>query len=380
MVGDMLRGLTVFAICLVAAMLPAEPAVAQAGFAVDTEASCTSSSCHTNLGKQKFVHEPAAANGEQCVVCHQTRREGRHGFEIAAEEGELCAFCHEDMAEREFAHVPVAEGLCSFCHDPHQTENPKQLYFPPNSELCFSCHDDQPFKNVVTHGPVQEGACLKCHDPHSSDHYSQLKAEPPELCFQCHNRTQKDHEGKRLPSPKPAFDSQALNRHAPFEAGDCVTCHTPHAGPNYRLLMAPYPKGLYASFSPDKYVCFMCHDEEAFAKPRTLTDTNFRNGNLNLHYRHVNRDKGRGCKACHHHHAAANEKLIRDVAPFGKRAINISKFQLTEDGATCAPTCHRQVTYDRYEPVDNKFRVTPREGADATPDELQRAKREQLGE
>jgi len=375
----MFRLVAVTVPCLLWALTLAVPATAQTAFPIDPEGSCISSSCHDDMAKQKFVHA-AAADGEQCVICHEPPDEGRHAFELTAEDAELCAMCHGDVAEKEFKHVPVAEGMCTFCHDPHQSENPKQLNFPPNSELCFNCHDSEAFGGPTTHGPVGEGQCLKCHDAHTSDYAFQLRAEPPDLCFGCHKRALKDHKDRILPSPKRMFDNADLKLHAPFEAGMCLTCHLPHASPNYRLLLEPYTETLYTSFSPDKYVCFMCHDAEVFEEPRTLEATGFRNGNLNLHYRHVNRKKGRSCKACHHHHGAPNERLIRDEIPFGTRRINITKFEKTETGATCAPTCHREVSYDRYDPVINELRVTPRQGADATPEELQRAKKEQLDE
>lgn len=375
----MLRLLAATVLFFLGASVSALPAAAQAGFPIDPEASCVSSSCHDDMAKQEFVHA-AAADGEQCVTCHEPPQEGRHAFELAVAEEELCAMCHGDMADKEYKHVPVAEGMCTFCHDPHQSDNPKQLNFPPNSELCFNCHDSEEFEGPTTHGPVGEGQCLKCHDPHTSDHAYQLRAEPPDLCFGCHNRALKDPKGRTLPAPKNTFRDDTLNLHPPFEAGMCLGCHLPHAGANYRLLLEPYPETLYASFSPDKYVCFMCHDDSAFAEARTLEATEFRNGNLNLHYRHVNRQKGRSCKACHHHHGAPNERLIRDKIPFGKRTINIRKFERTQTGGSCSPTCHRPVSYDRYEPVFNTLKVTPREGVDATPEELERAKEEQLDE
>jgi predicted CXXCH cytochrome family protein len=143
------------------------------------------------------------------------------------------------------------------------------------------------------------------------------------------------------------------------------------------LLKSAYPSSFYTSFSKEKYICFNCHDEKAFAEPRTLDATGFRNGNLNLHYRHVNRKKGRTCRACHHHHSADRPKLIRKAVRFGTRAINIKEYEKTETGGKCAPLCHSVVQYDRYDPVQNSLKVTLRKGADATPEELQSAKARQ---
>lgn len=275
-----------------------------------------------------------AADGEMCIACHEMPEEGKHRFQL------------------------MAEG----------------------AELCFSCHDEDSFAGKTVHGPVAKGECIKCHNPHASDQERMLRKTIPDLCFDCHKRALKDAKGKVLPSPKRTFEDEEMKLHPPFAEGECLYCHNPHASPNYRLLAGFYPEGLYANFSKNEYVCFNCHGDDAFIEPRTLEETNFRNGNLNLHYRHVNRKKGRSCKACHHHHGTQNEKLIRERTPFGGRHINIRDFSRSETGGTCAPTCHRQVSYDRFEPVLNSLRVTPREGVDATPAELERARKEELGQ
>ncbi len=346
-------------------------------FALAPGQSCMSASCHTDLGKKKYVHL-VAADGTTCMVCHQSIEQGVHGFKLTADGGALCAQCHGDKVDKKHKHVPVELGLCTFCHNPHQSDNPRQLNYPLES-LCTVCHTQQPFTgDKVTHGPVAEGQCIKCHNPHSSDHPKQLEAAVPDLCFGCHDKSQKDAKGRRLPPVKATFENEELNRHMPFALGACLSCHNPHASPNYRLLEdGGYPESFYATYSKDKYICFSCHSEKAFAEPRTLTDTAFRNGNLNLHYRHVNRKKGRTCRACHHHHGAESPKLIRKTIPFGNRFINIKVFEKTETGGKCGPTCHPTVRYDRYEPVQNLLKVTPRQGADATQEELEQARKTQ---
>jgi len=327
--------------------------------------SCMSAACHADLGKKKYVHL-VAADGTACITCHQAPDPTRHSFKLMAEGGELCETCHGVKTDKQHKHVPVALRLCTFCHDPHQADHPNQLRFPPTAELCFNCHDKNAFKGTVVHGPVGEDQCLKCHDPHTSEHPKQTRAAVPDLCFGCHDKSQKDARGKRLPSPKRTFDNKELTHHLPFGEGQCLTCHDPHSSPNHRLLKSPYPESFYTSYSSDKYICFSCHDEKAFREPRTTSATGFRNGNLNLHYRHVNRKKGRTCRACHHHHGAENTKLIRKNVPFGDRYITIEDFELTETGGKCGPTCHPVVRYDRSEAVQNTLKVTPRQGDDAT--------------
>lgn len=338
-------------------------------------ASCTNSSCHEDMATAGVVH-PAAADGDSCTSCHfPGDDETVHEFELADEPPALCFMCHEDMTEgRETIHPPVADGMCTMCHNPHQSDNPRMLEMPL-AELCVMCHADAPFTgDEVTHGPVAKGQCIQCHDPHAGDHPRMLKAEEPDLCFRCHNRTQKDPQGRPLPPTRAAFNNDALSQHPPFAAGTCTMCHMPHAGPNYRLLFAPYPETFYAPFSEDAYVCFQCHDSEAFTEPRTMDATGFRNGNLNLHYRHVNREKGRTCRACHDQHAGAYPHVIHDRVPFGKRYINLENVEFTETGGTCGPTCHPVVKYDRFDPQQPTFRVSRREGSDATAEELEAAK------
>lgn len=329
------------------------------------------SACHSDLAKQEFVHL-VASQGQMCVICHQAVDQGKHRFRFTAEGGTLCTQCHSTVVDKPFKHVPAAFGLCTFCHNPHQADNPKQLNYPPGS-LCTMCHVQiVPTAARAVHRPAGSGQCTECHDPHSSELARQLNASVPELCFGCHDQAQQGDNGVTLPAVQPLFEDQALHRHSPFARGECLTCHEPHASKHYRLQKRAYPESIYTSFAVDKYFCFGCHDERAFTEPRTVTATNFRNGNLNLHYRHVNRAKGRSCRACHHHHAARRPALVVDQVPFGERLIDIAEFAPTEAGATCGPTCHRTMRYDRYVPDSNALKVTPREGRDATIEELRR--------
>jgi len=339
--------------------------------------SCLSAGCHEDLGQKNVVHMPAAS-GTTCVFCHAASEPGRHEFKLAAQGSKLCAGCHNVLGDKRNQHMPVKMGMCTMCHEPHQSDNRKLLKARPVSKLCFGCHSESAFQDKVTHGPVEEGSCTGCHEPHASDHARLIKAAMPELCFECHNRNLRDADGKSLSAAKKTFDDETLTKHMPFGIGQCAMCHAPHASPNHRLLNAPYPAEFYTSYSEDKYFCFGCHDAGAFAAPRTLTATEFRNGDLNLHFRHVNRDKGRTCRACHDHHAAENPKLIRDSVPFGNRFISITNFELTASGGQCGPTCHALVKYDRLEAEENALKVSPRQGEDASFEEPERLRQEQM--
>jgi predicted CXXCH cytochrome family protein len=340
--------------------------------------SCASSSCHADHQSGTNFHN--VKDGQEfCADCHVADEAGDHEFHFAASGGQLCASCHLDLTEHEYVHGPVEAGLCTFCHSAHETPYPQQMKFPPEA-LCVSCHDDLVPEGVKTvHGPVGQGLCTSCHDPHSSSIDDYLVDEVPQLCFNCHDQDQTDHDGNRLPAVEPSFVDKSLNQHPPFARGDCLLCHDPHASDNIRLQRRPYSHAFYVEFSSEKYFCLMCHGDKIFTEPRTLISTQFRNGNLNLHYRHVDQKKGRGCRACHHQHASRLEAQIATDTPFGKQNIGIRAFAKTENGGTCESLCHRPVRYDRVNPVDNLFMVTPREGVDASESELTRASQEHDG-
>ena len=99
-------------------------------------------------------------------------------------------------------------------------------------------------------------------------------------------------------------------------------------------------------------MCFGCHNKEVATKEFTETLTDFRNGKLNLHFLHVNREKGRSCKACHEVHAGSQEKHIAKDVPYGKSnwmlPINYTK---TETGGSCVVGCHKVKPYDRKNPI-----------------------------
>lgn len=238
---------------------------------------------------------------------------------------------------------------------------------------CINRKTENEFNGAVIHGPVSEGKCMKCHSPHASATKKGLKADIPALCLGCHDKAVRDNKNRLLPSLKAVLEDSNIVRHKPFADGDCLCCHDPHVSSHYRLLNDDHTTSFYTSYSKEKYICFNCHSEKAFSEPRTLTDTNFRNGNLNLHYRHVNRRKGRSCQVCHHHHASRNAALIREKMSFGEREINITEFEKIGNGGKCAPSCHSVAQYDRLEPFRNSIKGTERKGKDAKYEDLMQA-------
>jgi predicted CXXCH cytochrome family protein len=136
--------------------------------------------------------------------------------------------------------------------------------------------------------------------------------------------------------------------HDPVKAKDCSACHRTHGGDNFRLLVAPYPEKFYAPYDPKNYaLCYGCHNERVASEPQTTTLTGFRDGSKNLHYIHVNKERGRTCRACHEVHASQQDHHIREQVPFGSKGWMLKiGFTKLPDGGTCTKTCHDTRTYN----------------------------------
>ncbi len=141
--------------------------------------------------------------------------------------------------------------------------------------------------------------------------------------------------------------------HGPVGQKDCRGCHSIHGSEHFRLLAKEYPPQFYAPFSKDNYeLCFSCHPESLVLTRETDNLTNFRNGNLNLHYLHVNKSRrGRTCRSCHATHASNLPKHIRASVPYGKWELPVG-FTKSETGGNCKSGCHLPKDYDRNSPVD----------------------------
>ena len=314
--------------------------------------------CHDeSMVQGAFVHGPAAVGG--CIACHEPHV-ADYAPNLRAEGPSLCYMCHTDkkdtILKSEFVHKPVSEN-CTKCHNPHSA--PKQFMLqsgPP--DLCYGCHTDK--KEQVTTAAVKHGAvnvdrsCLNCHDPHSSNIARILLMESMDLCLTCHDREYKLPDGKTLMNMK-KWLADHTNHHGPIRQKDCSGCHNPHGAANFRILREPYPASFYMPFSVENYsLCFSCHEKTIVLNPQTTTLTNFRNGNVNLHYKHVNKPiKGRTCRACHETHASNFPKHIRAAVPFGDWELPVN-FQISETGGSCAPGCHKLKRYDRVKKVINK--------------------------
>lgn len=311
--------------------------------------------CHDSIGEgMKYLHGPVSAS---CTACHDP-----HATEHRALLNEtgppLCLQCHESikqsLEEKAFKHDPVTDD-CLTCHNPHGGGDPFNLTAGPPG-LCLDCHDDvgeAVEEAVAKHDVVTTGrSCMNCHNPHASAFDGLLIDKPMNTCMSCHDKDQVSPDGN-VPALAELMQSGA-QPHGPVADGDCTGCHQPHGGANFRMLVGKYPPSFYAPFEEGQYgLCFECHEASAFASAKTKEETNFRNGEQNLHFLHVHRSKkGRTCRACHAPHASRSPFHLADAVRFGSWKLPLN-FVKEPNGGSCQPGCHRLYRYDRNEPVAN---------------------------
>jgi len=303
------------------------------------------------MGTASYVHTPIAQGS--CKYCHDvTAFKARFG--LVKSDLDLCLSCHEDQKafyKQEVVHPPVKMD-CISCHNPHQSPYKFQLESGPSSaRLCFTCHDeDDKMEHKYLHGPVESEDCLACHNPHASSYKHLVRQGPQEiqLCDSCHEEIPKKIES-------------AASRHGVINKGMCSPCHAFHGSDLTKHWTRLFPDKFYNPYDPELYgLCFQCHEKAQAFLEKSTTLTNFRNGNLNLHYLHVTRRKGRTCIACHDVHATNQERLIRSSTPFGPSNFQIRiVFVKTPTGGTCMMSCHVSKGYDREKPLELQVDTKP---------------------
>lgn len=364
----------------------------------DTKSLCLL--CHQTEAAKKVVHKPFALD---CSLCHNPHGGDNRYFVKGGTGSQGCLLCHSDVTKGfPFMHGPVAQGECLACHSPHQSDQAK-LLTDPQPKLCLSCHTDfsaQMEGAVSIHKPAQlncagchgahggktkyflpaegralcekchsellsnmdkfkyphqamsEGkACQACHQPHASKQEKLLIGKNEELCLSCHDKA---IQGKSRTIP--SIGEQIKNAkflHGPLRQQNCIACHAAHGSNFPKILDKAFPAAFYTPYEDKAYdLCFNCHDKKMVLEARS-SNTGFRNGDLNLHFLHVNREKGRSCRACHHEHASDQPKHIRDAVPFGRWTMHTT-YTKTETGGGCTTGCHLPYKYDRQSAVSNK--------------------------
>ncbi|MCF6342567.1 MAG: hypothetical protein L3J31_07170 [Bacteroidales bacterium] len=304
--------------------------------------------CHDQeeIMKHNVMHQPVEDGN--CLDCHNPHQSDQRAM-LQSSLPDLCFTCHDQVAEEMKAkHLhPPFEDDCRNCHLVHGSTE-KNLLDLSTTDLCFDCHDD--VKESIDSPPVVHGAvsikktCANCHSPHSSQQEKFLLKENIALCLTCHNRSITTETAK-LSNIRKKLDSRYV--HDAIEFDGCTGCHAAHTSVNPLLLKDSFPPGPYAPAEPGSFaLCFACHDEEMITAKETNSATNFRNGNQNLHFFHINGEKGRSCKDCHDMHGSQTKHLIADNVAFGSWKMPIT-YQATENGGSCLTGCHAKKKYSR---------------------------------
>jgi predicted CXXCH cytochrome family protein len=304
------------------------------------EESCVTAKCHATLLKGQTVHPVA----ESCSSCHESvgsphPQKGQKTFKLTQELPDLCTTCHPTITEGRHLHFPVAQGLCTACHNPHASSEPK-LLIAQGQQVCLPCHSQ--IADKVNNAPVShpalltEQACAACHSPHSSNEDSLLRKPVKDTCVSCHDSV---------------IPKNATALHGPTNDGKCTRCHDPHGSQYDNLLVDQFPSGNYVPYTETAYpLCFSCHKRDMVDYAQTSYATNFRDGERNLHYLHVHKsERGRSCKLCHNVHGSPNPALIADTVSFGHWNLPL-RFVKTNTGGGCSPGCHKPQYYDRKSP------------------------------
>jgi predicted CXXCH cytochrome family protein len=298
------------------------------------------------------VSSHAPFESGDCLICHAGGDAKRPG-PVKTKGAESCIGCHEEfngVLKRPHVHFPAKQD-CTSCHNPHNAKF-RKLLLADTSALCTNCHTDIAKKgaaSLVKHKALTTGAqCTSCHEPHGSAVAKLLVQQTFDLCVNCHSTdTMVGANGRKLQNIKAWLDTNKT-WHGPVAAKDCSSCHAPHGADHFRLLTDDYPPEFYAPYDARAYaLCFSCHQEKAYSTARTTTLTSFRNGDVNLHYLHLQQaGRGRTCRACHEVHASQQPHHLREGVPYGSGGWVLKlNYRKTADGGSCAKTCHTEKGY-----------------------------------
>ncbi len=350
--------------------------------------------CHDPHGSDHPKHLLADPSRALCLMCHKPEEHGRNqGTEaVAAMAGacdacheyhsswlpnllptdrqRICVSCHTEMWSRleliGAVHAPVLDGRCLDCHDAHTTTHPGQLREAvPN--LCYSCHEHDDMRarietSSVVHGAITtDDSCNACHLGHGGVLPKLLAGSEKDLCVSCHNEPLTTDDGRVL-TDMACLLKENPRHHGPIREGKCGACHDPHAASRTNLLTRNYPDVFYAPFDTDTYaLCFECHIETLATAERGMGATGFRDGDVNLHFVHVYKEKrGRTCLTCHEVHASLRPFHMRETVRFGPRDWEVEiNFAKLPSGGLCSPACHDTKPYDRGDEPQVTF---PRSG------------------
>lgn len=290
--------------------------------------------CHKDVGDNasgvQFRHEPLEKD-KGCLNCHNPHASKSQDFLLKNVAPLLCTGCHETgkpVFKEKHENYSVSDTNCSSCHASHGSNKRGMLFDDVHApvaekkctecheepgapgalkarkqgmELCRECHKDMIEKTLSQnrlHWPLFDGVgCLNCHSPHATKQKKLLKGTIPSVCGECHGDTLELQEwSKNNPKNKTLCE--------PVKTGNCITCHSPHAGDNM-LLISAQP-------SVSIGLCGECHEWQTHSTHPIGEDfTDQRNENLTVECLSCHRACGTGNKPMMMHFDTINEMCIQ---------------------------------------------------------------------
>ena len=332
--------------------------------------TCMTSKCHSDRATGKYVHAPLKTNN--CKVCHRTLSEGAPGKHPVVERfkgaqvNQVCIICHskerKDVVYSHFIHKAITKEGCIGCHNPHHSEH-KHLLIEDldQGKICFRCHTDrkQSFGGATHHRfESMDKGCMSCHASHASDHPKILnQSTAMAVCLRCHKDTGKGTAQVDKAPPISFAVPEGGSIHKPVKDSQCIRCHEIHGSTRPKLPAKNFTAEAYGTADEQSVgLCFSCHEQKKFNRLEVSSDeTNFRNGERNLHFLHLYGSKQkRTCAVCHQVHTSAQPFLLNSIYHLYGQDISLG-YKKADQGGSCANYCHKQMNYNRAEAVKNEL-------------------------
>ncbi len=222
--------------------------------------------------------------------------EARKAAEAAArqEAAQLAAVEAARPQIRKFAgslHSPYERRECQACH----VGRSSRLIKDPDDGLCLECHADVPDQHTNMHAVVADAWCVACHSSHSSPRPFLLKAEPIELCSECHAQGQR---------------SEGIHHEDPTIS--CLECHSGH-GNSDEVDPAELVGSVHKPFGDRE--CGFCHENKSSKLLAESADATCLECHGDVPEQHTNMHivvAEAWCVSCHEPHSSRQPFLLKE--------------------------------------------------------------------